>query len=421
MILLAAGAGAASADLVFPSLSHRTGPYSLTGAPFADGFADYFTLLNERDGGINGIRVQVLECETGHQLEKGLECYEATKGQGTLVYHPLSAPLAQQLMARAATDGIPLHMMGYGPPFASEGRVFPWIFSFPATDWDAASIAVLQMLSRSDGRLWGRRVALVHLNNAYGREPVGLFRALAWRHGFGLRVHPIEHPGQEQKAAWRRIERDQPDFVVLWGWGVMNLVAIEEAGRIGYPVDRIIGGTWSAVEAGLLKAGEAANGFSAVAFHGAGTRFPLFDDLRRYVLDNGKAAGDGIHFGHALYNRGLFAAVLAAEAARKAMAMHNDRKLTPAMMRDGLENLELDGDRLEMLGLAGFAPEIRVTCANHGGPGLGAVQQWNAREGKWLAATGFVEPDRAVLERMVAEAARAYAEKNGIAPAACEP
>jgi hypothetical protein len=45
------------ADLVFPSLSYRTGPYAANGIPFADGYADYMTLLNERDGGIGGVKL----------------------------------------------------------------------------------------------------------------------------------------------------------------------------------------------------------------------------------------------------------------------------------------------------------------------------------------------------------------------------
>ena len=44
----------AYAELVIPWLSYRTGPYSPSGIPAADGFTDYFTLLNERDGGIGG-------------------------------------------------------------------------------------------------------------------------------------------------------------------------------------------------------------------------------------------------------------------------------------------------------------------------------------------------------------------------------
>ena len=86
-------AGPVLADLVFPSLSYRTGPYAPNGIPFADGYADYFTLLNERDGGIGGVPTKLLECETGYNTTKGVECYEATKGQGALVYFPLSTDL----------------------------------------------------------------------------------------------------------------------------------------------------------------------------------------------------------------------------------------------------------------------------------------------------------------------------------------
>ena len=77
------------ADLVIPSLSYRTGPYAAGGIPLADGYADYFHLLNERDGGIGGVMVNVIECETGYNTEKGVECYEATKGEGSLVYQPV--------------------------------------------------------------------------------------------------------------------------------------------------------------------------------------------------------------------------------------------------------------------------------------------------------------------------------------------
>jgi len=60
------------ADLVFPSLSYRTGPFAAGGIPFADGYADYFTLLNERDGGIGGVATRLIECETAYNTEKGV-------------------------------------------------------------------------------------------------------------------------------------------------------------------------------------------------------------------------------------------------------------------------------------------------------------------------------------------------------------
>ena len=74
------------AELVFPSLSYRTGAYGPNGIPFADGYEDYFTLMNERDGGIGGEKVRVVKCETAYNTEKGVECYESTKGEGALLY-----------------------------------------------------------------------------------------------------------------------------------------------------------------------------------------------------------------------------------------------------------------------------------------------------------------------------------------------
>ena len=83
-------AAPAAAELVIPDLSYRTGPYAAGGTPFSDGFQDYFALLNSRDGGIGGEPVRVIECETAYNTEKGVECYEATKGEGALIYQPLS-------------------------------------------------------------------------------------------------------------------------------------------------------------------------------------------------------------------------------------------------------------------------------------------------------------------------------------------
>ena len=83
--VMTAAAPAMANELVVPSLSYRTGPYGANGIPVADGFADYLTLLNERDGGVGGVPIKMIECETGYNTEKGVECYEATKGEGSLV------------------------------------------------------------------------------------------------------------------------------------------------------------------------------------------------------------------------------------------------------------------------------------------------------------------------------------------------
>ena len=38
-------------------------------------------MLNERDGGIGGVKLIVEECETGYDTKKGVECYDSVKGK----------------------------------------------------------------------------------------------------------------------------------------------------------------------------------------------------------------------------------------------------------------------------------------------------------------------------------------------------
>jgi branched-chain amino acid transport system substrate-binding protein len=410
---------APDAELVFPSLSYRTGPYAPNGIPFADGYADYFTLLNERDGGIGGVPIKLIECETGYNTEKGVECYESTKGEGALVYQPLSTGITYQLIPKATADGIPVHSMGYGRTSAANGRVFSHIFNYPGTYWDAASIIVKHILDQEGGNLKDRSIALVYHNSAYGKEPIRTLEELSKKHGYTLTLLPVDHPGQEQKSQWLQIRQSQPDYVLMWGWGVMNQVAIQEAANIRYPMDHFIGVWWSASENDVLPAGEGANGYKAIAFHGVGDSFPIYQDLKRYVVDAGKAAGDGSNLGTVLYNRGMYAAMLAAEAAATAQRIHGAKGITPAQMRDGMEALKIDQTRMTELGLENFGPEISVSCKNHGGPGLGAIQQWDARSKTWSLITDFTGADRAVVDALIEEDSSAYASENSISPRDC--
>jgi branched-chain amino acid transport system substrate-binding protein len=210
------------ADLVFPSLSYRTGPYAAGGIPFADGYADYFTMVNARDGGIGGAMAKVVECETGYNTEKGVECYESTKGMGALVYQPLSTGITYQLIPKATADGIPIHTMGYGRTSAANGKVFSNIFNYPANYWNGASVAVNHLLEVNGGDIKGKKVALVYHNSAYGKEPIRTLEALSEKHGYKLTLLPVDHPGQEQKSQWLQIRREKPDYVIMYGWGVMN-------------------------------------------------------------------------------------------------------------------------------------------------------------------------------------------------------
>ena len=409
-------AAPALAELTYSSLSYRTGPYAANGIPFADGYADYFTLLNERDGGIGGEPIRLLECETGYNTEKGVECYEATKGEGVLVYEPLSTGITYQLIPKATADGIAIHSGGYGRTSAKNGQVFRNVFNYPANYWDGASVAIKHLLDLNGGDLSGKKVALVYHNSAYGKEPIRTLEELSKKHGYDLSLLPVDHPGQEQKSQWLQIRRDRPDYVLMWGWGVMNQVAIQEAVNIRFPMENFIGIWWSGSENDVLPAGAKANGYKALTFHNVGNEFPIFDDIQTYVVDKGKAAGAGDQIGTVLYNRGMYAAMLAAEAAKTAQGITGKSAISQADMIKGMEALEITEAKMAALGLPNFGPSFSVSCQNHGGDGLVAVSQWDANAGKWSLITDFVQSDQDVLNALIEEDSAAFASENNITP-----
>ncbi len=408
-------AGPALADLVIPDLSYRTGPYAAGGTPFSDGYQDYFNLLNARDGGIGGEPIRIIECETAYNTEKGVECYEATKGEGALIYQPLSTGITYQIIPKAIVDEIPIHTMGYGRTSAANGEVFNWVFNYPANYWDAASVMVNYLLEENGGSLEGKKIALLYHNSAYGKEPIRTLEELSAMHGFELSQLAVDHPGQEQKSQWLQIRRERPDYVLMWGWGVMNQVAVQEAANIGFPMENFIGNWWAGAEHDVTPAGAGADGYKSLNMNRVGD-LPVFEEIKTLVHDAGNAAGDGSNVGNVLYTRGLYAAMLAAEAIALAQENTGKADIAASDVRDAMEMLEITAARMEELGMPNIGPEFSVTCQDHGGTGLGIVQQWNAADAQWVALTDYIAPDDSVTDPLVAEDSAAFAAENNITP-----
>ena len=416
--------GANAYELVIPTLDYRTGPYAPNGIPVANGFTDYLNMLNERDGGINGVKIKHVDCETGYNTKKGVECYEKVKNtppSGALAIQPLSTGITYQLIPKAAVDEVPIFSMGYGRTSAANGKVFPWVFNFPATYWSQAT-ALVQYIADQEGgfgALKGKKIYLVYHNSAYGKEPIRTLEAMAEKFGYEFRGLPVDHPGQEQKATWLQIRKEKPDWVLMWGWGVMNQVAIKEAASIRYPMDHFIGVWWSGSENDVMPAGEAADGYLSGAFHAPGGGFPVHDDIRKHVYDKGLGKGDRDRIGEVLYNRGMVGAMWTTEAIRKAMEIHGTTEVTGKHVRDGFEALDVDEARLEELGLGGFTYPVKITCENHEGPGKVAVQQWDAKAKQWKIVSKFYEPLRDVTGPLIEADSAAYAAENNVTPRDC--
>jgi len=207
---------AAAYECTVPSFVYRTGPYAPNGIPIANGFNDYFKMLNERDGGINGVKVNVVECETGYNTKVSVECYENLKNEGdsgALIIHPRSTGVTYALIPKATEDEIPILSQGYGRTSAADGTVFPYIFNFPTTYWSQASAFIKYVGAQEGGmdNLKGKKIALVYHNSAYGKEPIKTLETLSEMYGYELMLLPVDHPGQEDNPTRLQVGRGNPD------------------------------------------------------------------------------------------------------------------------------------------------------------------------------------------------------------------
>ena len=403
-----------------PLLVYRTGQFAPLGIPWADGKQDYLKLVNAK-GGVNGVKIAFEECETAYDTAKGVECYERlkNKGSGASGFDTQSTGITFATSDKAPGDKVPLVTMGYGLSQSADGRVFEWNFPLLGNYWTAADSMIQDILKKEKGSLKGKKIALVYHDSPYGKEPIRTLEELAKKHGFTLTAIPVDHPGQEQKSQWLQIRRERPDYVLMWGWGVMNQVAIQEAANIRFPMENFIGIWWAGSEIDVLPAGDGANGYKALTFNGVGSDYPLYADLKTHVLDTGKASQGGQHVGSAVYSRGMYAAVVIAEAIRKAQELAGTAAITPEQLRDGFEQLDITPERLVEIGLPDFGPEIKLSCQNHGGSGMARIQQWDATAKKWNLITEFTAPDAEVLDPLVAEDAAAYAKENHLTERSC--
>ncbi|HYQ99257.1 MAG TPA: ABC transporter substrate-binding protein [Casimicrobiaceae bacterium] len=415
-------AAAAQSEQFIPALSYRVGPYAAGGSGYFGGAIDYWNLVN-MTGGINGVKLVWEECETEYNASRGVECYERLKKKngGASTVDPLSTGIAYGLLDRVAQDKIPMTTFGYGSANAADGRVFEWVFPIGTTYWDQAA-AMIAYLGQKEGgidKLKGKKIVDLYHDSAYGKEPLVVFDAFAQKLGFELTKIAVAHPGNTQESQWLQIRQIKPDYVILWGWGVMNPTALKAAAKFGFPRDKMLGVWWAGSEEDVIPAGDAAKGYVSAAFSAPGTSFPVMQDIKNKVYAAGKGnLDDPTRQGSIYHTRGVVYGIITVEAIRKAQEKFGKGKvMTGEQVRWGLEHLNLSDARIKELGAAGMFPPIKTSCADHEGSGMVKFQQWDGKAFKPL--TPYMAGDREMIRKMVEESATKYAAEKKITPRDC--
>jgi len=400
-----------------PILAYRTGPFAAGGSGFSSGIEDFMELRNLQ-GGVNGIKYNWEECETAYNTARGIECYDRLKKNAVLV-HPLSTGITYALIPKGTEDDIVIFSSGYGRADASDGSVFPWVFTTPTSYWsqNSAKIKFIGELAGGMDKLKGLKIANLHIDIPYGQETKPILDALAKKFGFTVRHFPVSWPGIDQKAQWMDIvRRFKADYVINRNWGVSCTVPLKEAARLGFPADHIVGVWWCGSEEDVLPAGKAAKGYYSANWHGSGKDFPLIQEIIDKVYGTMKGHIAFTRVGSVYWSRGVWAGVVNEEAILAAQKKFGVKVLTGDEIRWGMEHLNITTERIKELGLEGFMSPIKTSCENHEGGNLVLFQQWDGE--KWVPA-GTQTPMNDFIRPMIEESALKYAKEQGITPRDC--
>lgn len=411
--------------MYIPIPSYRVGPYAAGGTGYYGGILDYYSLLNERDGGVGGVKLIWSECETEYSVERGVECYKRLKDRegGALFFDPLSVGIAIALNEVVRADQIAQITVNHGMSETIDGEVFPFAFPLGMGVPDEYNATVRFMAHLESGEdpnsvdlsaaLKGKKIVTLHHGSPYGKEALAYMSAMGDEYGFEHTTIEVPHPGNEQQSQWLKIRKLKPDFVFLRGWGVMNPVAMQTASRMGYPVSRLIGNIWSNSDEDVIPAGNAAHGYQAITTHPAGVFTRVQDEIIKELYDNGKGdLEDKSRLGSVYHNLGITAGIMHVEAIKNAQKRWGEgKRLTAQQVRWGFENIRFDEARIKELGAEGLLAPMLVTCKDHVGGHNSKFQKWDADKRQWEIVTPWIR-SQAPTDKLFASAENYRAENQ---------
>jgi len=375
--------------------------YTFVTAEYSQGQRDYFSLVNER-GGVGGWKISADIVDTGNAPQRGIEAYERFKRDGVVLIDPLSTPVSRALVSRVLQDKINMVTMVSGRSDAADGSVFPYVLPLSPSYWSQAA-ALVEYMGQQDKGLKDKKIAFVHIDTPFGREPLPLLQELAKRRGFELLTFPYAPPGNEQSATWTQVRRAKPDWTIIWGGGVGQTVSLKEALRNGITPDRIASVIWLSESDMKVVGPEQVKG--VLKFEGAaGGREPkVIQDILREVVAKGKGAGAQELVGTTYYNIGVMSGAIMVEGVRRALEITKGSAVTAETLNEGLRSI--GGFTAD-----GLIPPLTTTKTDHQGGGRGRVAQWDGK--RWVAKTDWLAADQDVVWQLI-KASSAEFKKSG--------
>jgi len=300
--------------------------------------------------------------------------------------------VANALMPRCDEAHLPMIAFAHGRADAADGEAFPYVFPSAAIYRSQAAL-LLKYIDEHEGGLKGKKIAFVHIDCPFGKEPIELLNRVAKTKGFEVKLYPYPVPGTEQAATWSEVRKNRPDKVIIWGACPGQAVSIRGAVTNGISPKDIHSVLWlSESDMSAFKGSEVV-GVKRVTLVHTGTDHPILKRIVEKVGNAGNGSGDKKRVGWSGYNIGVASMAIAVQAARQAVQKAG-APLTGEKLKAGFE-------MLKDFNAEGLMPPITITAKDHQGGGMGIISEWNGKQ--WTPKSDWVNAYQDVVWDLIKE------------------
>jgi branched-chain amino acid transport system substrate-binding protein len=375
------------------SLCDRSGATQLIGVIYCPAFLDYIDMVNERQGGVDGHPIEVVDIDHGYEVPKAVAGYEQVRQQGAVAVLCQGTPIASALNESVTRDKVPCLTPGFGIAGAGDPTAYPYQFPIAASYYSQGAAAIDFALTQLEGQD-EPKIAYLYFDNPAGKEPLPVLEALADSEGFELRTFAVPAPGLDMAAQVTDIvQRFEADFVVTHLFGRAPSVSIKAFKEAGYPLDSVVSLVWGSSEADIEAAGgfALAEGYHTLQFTGVGQDYDPIRDIIAMYEARGEDPPSALSDQSVYYNRGVFTAALLVEGIRHAVEL--GEPVTGETVKAGLEAI----DAYEA---GGLAPPLTISATDHEGGGYTRV--YKVEDGELQPVTDWDNPHHDVVLEVVA-------------------
>lgn len=360
----------AKPDIIVGASIPLTGVFAATAFSYHNALQDYIKLVNEQ-GGIAGRKLRYVAEDTGYKVDVSVAAFNKITARETVnFYYGDSTPFAKTIAPEVTRKG---SILMSGTSFGTElndPAKFPLYF-MPGPDYSEMVGMLMRYIAKSDPKA---KVALIHSDSEFGRDPLDAARKYATELGLDLSVLATPPGSVDVSAEILKLRRINPDYTIFHGYTLAPIPEFITQARGLRLKSRFMGTVWTMDLTNLEKMGAAADGFLGISpyryYFEKDSRAPMLDKIRALRPDYQQNG----------YMQGFLTAMLFVESARRTLAA--GKPMTGQNLKAALNSIK-DFDTGGVVG-------VPITIAGNSVP-YGRVYRYDAKGNTVVPASDWIK------------------------------